>query len=169
MSSRSAPLSVPPSAPQFVEDFALALTQLGFNRMPARVFCLVLAAPEESLTARELAERLGVSPAAVSGAVRYLGRINLLRRFRRPGERVDRFGLGDEVWAPVFDAEIAAYGPLCELCARALDRGELSGLGAERVAETVAFLEFMTHEMSGLLERWRQTRDERRDRLAGGD
>ena len=35
----------PSTVPQFVEDFALALSQLGFPRMPARVFSLALAAP----------------------------------------------------------------------------------------------------------------------------
>lgn len=163
MAPSSAPL------PQFVEDFALALTGLGFARMPARVFCLALAAPEESLTAREIADRLGVSAAAVSGAVKYLGQINLLRRFRTPGERVDRFGLGDEVWAPVFEAEIAAYEPLRQICLQAIASGDLAGRGAERVGETTAFLAFMAEEMSGLLERWRDTRDDRRRRVAAGE
>jgi hypothetical protein len=144
--------------PQFVEDFALALTQFGFPRMPARVFSLAIAVPEESLTAREIAERLGVSAAAVSGAVRYLVNVKLIRRFRTPGERVDRFGLGPSVWEPMFAAEIAAYGPLGELCERALDGDQLTGLGRDRVAETRDFLRFMMGEMEGLLQRWRAGR-----------
>lgn len=151
----------PSKVPQFVEDFALALSQLGFPRMPARVFALAIAAPEESLTAREIADRLGVSAAAVSGAVRYLGTLNLIRRFRTPGERVDRFGLGDEVWEPVFAAEIAAYGPLTEMCERALDDGQLVGLGRTRVEETRDFLEFMTKEMGELVRRWHAERSRR--------
>jgi DNA-binding GntR family transcriptional regulator len=152
-------MSEPQQLPQFVEDFALALSQLGFPRMPARVFSLAIAAPEESLTAREIADRLGVSAAAVSGAVRYLGTLNLIRRFRTPGERVDRFGLGDEVWEPVFAAEIAAYGPLIALCAKALDDGDqLTGLGQERVAETRDFLRFMTGELTEMMQRWRAER-----------
>jgi hypothetical protein len=144
--------------PQFVEDFALALSELGFPRMPARVLSLAIAVPEESLTAREMAERLKVSPAAISGAVRYLGTLKLIRRFRTPGERVDRFGPGESVWEPVFAAEIATYGPLTEMCERALDGGELVGLGKERVAETRDFLRFMAGEMEELLQRWRAER-----------
>ena len=151
----------PPNVPQFVEDFALALSQLGFPRMPARVFSLALAAPEESLTAREIADRLGVSAAAVSGAVRYLGTLNLIRRFRTPGERVDRFGLGDEVWEPVFAAEIAAYGPLSDMCEQALQDGQLVGPGRDRVAETRDFLQFMTGEMGELVRRWHAERAKR--------
>jgi DNA-binding transcriptional regulator GbsR (MarR family) len=144
--------------PGFVEEFALMLADLGFPRMPARVFALVLAAPEESLTARELADRLQVSPAAISGAVRYLGTLSLVRRTRRTGERVDRFGLGDEVWAPVFEAELVAYRPLIQACERALEGGALTGNGAERVAETREFLEFMSVEMEQMLVRWRARR-----------
>jgi DNA-binding GntR family transcriptional regulator len=154
-------MSEPPQLPQFVEDFGLALSHLGIPRMPARVFALAIAAPEESLTAREIAERLSVSAAAVSGAVRYLAALNLIRRFRTPGERVDRFGLGNEVWEPVFTAEIAAYGPLSEMCERALEDGQLTGLGRERVAETRDFLEFMTVEMSDLIRRWHAERAKR--------
>lgn len=157
-------MSDQPTVPEFVEEFAGALTDLGFSRMPARVFCLLLSAPEDSLTAREIADRLGVSPAAVSGAVRYLGQISLVRRFRLRGERVDRFGLGDEVWAPVFEMELQAYGPLQQLCARAVAEGDVTDRGAERVAETAEFLSFMATEMAGLLERWRDTRDRRRSR-----
>ena len=40
--------------------------------MPARVFSALLATDSGRLTAAELAERLQISPAAVSGAVRYL-------------------------------------------------------------------------------------------------
>jgi DNA-binding transcriptional regulator GbsR (MarR family) len=144
--------------PPFVEEFASMLAELGFPRMPARVFTLVLAAPEESLTARELADRLQVSPAAISGAVRYLGTLNLIRRTRRTGERLDRFGLGEEVWAPVFEAELAAYKPLIASCVRALAGGELSGRGADRVGETREFLEFMSTELAAVMDRWRAQR-----------
>lgn len=153
-------------SPEFVEDFAVALNGLGFARMPSRVFALALSAPEESLTAREIAERLGVSAAAVSGAVKYLGQIGFIRRTRVPGERVDRFGVGAQIWEPVFEMEIMAYGPLREICLEAVESGDVSGLGADRVAETAAFLEFMSGEMTGLLERWREVRDERRRRLS---
>ena len=57
---------------RFVEDFALLLVDAGVPRMPARVFACVLADDAGALTAGELAERLQVSPAAISGAVRWL-------------------------------------------------------------------------------------------------
>jgi DNA-binding transcriptional regulator GbsR (MarR family) len=145
--------------PPFVEDFAVAMATIGFPRMPARVFALLLAAPEDSLTARELADRLEVSPAAISGAVRYLGQIDLVRRTRRTGERVDRFGLGDHIWEPVIHAELRAYGPLIELCSAALADQELGANGTRRVTQTRDFLAFMADELPQILERWRARRD----------
>ena len=50
------------------------LTAAGMPRMPARVMMALVGSPDEGYTAAELAERLGVSAAAVSGAVRYLSR-----------------------------------------------------------------------------------------------
>jgi DNA-binding transcriptional regulator GbsR (MarR family) len=144
--------------PRFVEDFAVAMATIGFPRMPARVFALLLAAPEETLTARDLAERLEVSPAAISGAVRYLAQIDLVRRTRRTGERVDRFGLGENIWEPVIHAELRAYGPLIELCTAAVASEELDENGRRRVAMTGEFLAFMADELPQMLERWRARR-----------
>ena len=67
----------------FVEHLALVFTDWGFPRMPSRVLITLMAADEEALTAAELAERLDVSPAAISGAVRYLIHIGMLQRCRR--------------------------------------------------------------------------------------
>jgi len=55
--------------------------------MPARVFACVLADDSGKLTAQELASRLQVSPAAVSGAVRYLPQARLLLGEDRPAGR----------------------------------------------------------------------------------
>ena len=60
----------------FVEQMAMFLTDWGFPRMPARVLMGLMAADEERLTAGELAKRLAVSPAAISGAVRYLQQLD---------------------------------------------------------------------------------------------
>ena len=56
---------------EFIEGFALMLNEAGMQRMAARVFGALLAAQSEGLTAKQIGEVLGVSPAAVSGAVGY--------------------------------------------------------------------------------------------------
>src|SRR5262245_47418683 len=83
---------------QFVEHMAMMLTEWGFPRMPARVLGSMMTADEDSLTAADLAERLGVSPAAISGAVRYLTHIGLISRVPVAGSRRDRYRLPDNPW-----------------------------------------------------------------------
>src|SRR5438067_2054440 len=83
---------------RFIEGFASALTEGGVPRMPARVFSTLLATDSGRLTAAELAERLRVSPAAISGAVRYLVQVNLVSREREPGARRDHYRLLNDLW-----------------------------------------------------------------------
>src|SRR5215211_9206123 len=70
---------------RFVERFALDLAEAGMPRMPARVFAAILSAHDGRCTAADLAGALRVSPAAVSGAVRYLAQLGLVRRERSRG------------------------------------------------------------------------------------
>lgn len=147
-----------PRRTEFAERLAGSLTQMGFPRMPARVFATLLAAPEETLTARELAGRLGVSAAAISGAVRYLGQFRMVERTRVPGDRVDRFGVGVNFWEHAIRAEAAAFRPLVEMFDEAL--GEIDfGVAKQRVEETRDFLAFYEAEVPRLLARWRETRE----------
>ena len=70
---------------QFVEKFAAVLTESGFPRMPARLFAALLASDSGTMTAPELAGLLRISPAAISGAVRYPTQVNLVSREHEPG------------------------------------------------------------------------------------
>jgi DNA-binding transcriptional regulator GbsR (MarR family) len=72
-----------------VERFAQTMEMSGMPRMAARVFAYVLAEDSDRYTAADLADGLRVSPAAVSGAVRYLVDARLLFREREPGTRSD--------------------------------------------------------------------------------
>ena len=72
---------------RFVEHFAAQLVEAGLPRMPARVFVALLASDAGVLTSVELGEQLRISPAAVSGAVRYLSQVRMVSREREPGSR----------------------------------------------------------------------------------
>jgi DNA-binding transcriptional regulator GbsR (MarR family) len=97
MTSNS-PAADDPAIARFVERFALTLLKTGLPRMPARVFAALLTAPDGRLTAAELAERLQVSPAAISGAVRYLTQVRMVGRERDPGGRRDDCRIYDDLW-----------------------------------------------------------------------
>ena len=85
-------------AARFVERFGAMLEEGGVPRMPARVFAALLATDSGRLTAAELAEQLRISPAAVSGAVRYLIQVGLVTREREPGSRRDVYALHHDLW-----------------------------------------------------------------------
>src|SRR5688572_25078815 len=86
---------------QFVEFMGRLLADWGLPRMASRVLFALMAEEERSLTAGDLAERLGVSPAAISGAVRYLIQISMVAREPVPGSRRDRYRLVDDTWYEV--------------------------------------------------------------------
>jgi DNA-binding transcriptional regulator GbsR (MarR family) len=140
---------------RFVEDFALLLGEGGVPRMPARVFACVLADDAARLTAGELAERLSVSPAAISGAVRYLVQVGMLVKGRAPGERRDHYRLGHDPWYELITQRTA----LLQRWQRGLSDG-IALLGPDRAAtqrlqETREFFGFLEEEMPALMERWR--------------
>jgi len=146
----------------FIERFASVLTDAGFARMPARIFTALLATDSGRLTAAELAEVLQVSPAAVSGAVRYLVQLNLVSREREPGTRRDRYRVHDDVW---YEAAVRRDQMLIRW--ESSLREGVAALGAEspagaRMAESLAFFEFMREELPSLLTRWHTRRAELR-------
>ncbi|WP_433273146.1 GbsR/MarR family transcriptional regulator [Actinosynnema sp. CS-041913] len=146
---------------RFIERFASAFAESGMPRMPARVFVALLASDSGSLTAAELADLLRVSPAAISGAIRYLTQVNLVSRERKTGSRRDVYRVYEDVWyEAIFRREQMMTrweSPLKE----GIDvLGPRSPAG-RRIAETLAFFEFIHRELPNLLERWRVHRDER--------
>jgi len=143
---------------KFVETFASAFVDAGVPRMPSRAFAAILASDAGRLTAAELSAQLQASPAAISGAVRYLIQVGLILRERDPGSRRDVYAVGDDAW---YEA-IVRRERLLELWSRAIREG-VDAVGPDtpagrRLAETLAFFEFLQAEMPALLERWRARR-----------
>jgi DNA-binding transcriptional regulator GbsR (MarR family) len=102
-----------------------------------------------------LAKLLHVSQAAISGAVRYLAQINLASREAEPGARREQYRVHSEVW---YEA-IASKDQVLDRCERTLREG-LDVVGrdtpaGERIAETLAFFEFLQTELPAMLDRWR--------------
>lgn len=139
---------------RFVERVAAEFTEMGMQRMSSRVFACILADDAGALTAAEVGERLHVSPAAVSGAVRYLGQIGLITREREPGSRRERYRIESDRWYQIF----AQREPMIRRVAQTLDTG-VGLMGAEtpagrRLAETAEFFTFLRDENSRLEQRW---------------
>ena len=140
---------------RFVERFALVLTEAGIPRMPARVFAVLLAIDEGKATAAGLASALHVSPAAISGAVRYLDQVGLIIKARDPGERRDHYEVSDDLWYEAY----ANRDKLLEQWATLLGEGAkivgLESKAGSRLDESRRFFDFMRGELPGLMDRWR--------------
>ncbi|WP_425832079.1 GbsR/MarR family transcriptional regulator [Streptomyces fractus] len=143
---------------RFVERFAAQLVEAGMGRMPSRVFAALLASDSGALTSAELGKQLQVSPAAVSGAVRYLTQQHMVSREREPGTRRDLFRVHSNQW---YEA-LTNRDSILERWEDALREG-VESLGADtpagrRIGETLAFFEFVQVELAALMERWREHR-----------
>ena len=144
---------------RFVEDFALLLVDAGVPRMPARVFACVLADDAGALTAGDLAERLQVSPAAISGAVRWLTQMHLLTRAREPGARRDHYRMRDDQWYEATVFKTAALRRFEDVLAEGVALVGADTPAGRRLEETQEFFAFFRAELPALLERFRATRD----------
>jgi hypothetical protein len=119
-------------------------------RMPARVFTALLAADAGRLTAADLAGRLGVSPAAVSGAVR------LVAATGEPGSRRLSYSVPDDVWAQLVEARDSVPA---RLSATLLGGVALLGAGTpagERLARSARYFDFVLAEVADADDRWRE-------------
>lgn len=144
---------------RFVERFALVLAESGIPRMPARVFSYVLVDDAERYTAAELCEGLGVSPAAVSGATRYLTQVGLLAKEREPGTRSDVFRIfDDDLWGMIFRQRMPVLERYEQAAAEGVALLKPGSPGARRMRETQEFYAFLRAEEPRLLERWSEHR-----------
>lgn len=149
----------PDAVSKFVESFAAQLVEAGMQRMPARVFAALLSSDAGTMTSAELGEQLRISPAAVSGAVRYLAQTHMVSREREPGSRRERYRVHGDQWYEALTNREAVI----KRWEGALREG-VASLGADtpagrRMAETLAFFEFVEGEVAAMMERWRVHRE----------
>ena len=87
----------------------------------------------EMVTAAELTGLLGASPAAISGAVRYLEQVGMIGRQREPGSRRDVYLLRNDLW---YEISLGQDQVLAHWANAAGDGAEI--LGPDTPADAVA-------------------------------
>jgi predicted ArsR family transcriptional regulator len=134
---------------------ASAFAEAGFPPMAANVLVALLTSERGALTADELAAELGASPAAVSGAVRYLVTVGMAARHRVPGERRYVY----ELPASWYGASVN-NGALYERLAIAAETaaGSLDGAAQDRVRDMVGFFRFIRARIPELVAEWEAQR-----------
>jgi DNA-binding transcriptional regulator GbsR (MarR family) len=142
----------------YIERFAAVLVAAGFPPMPARVFVALLVTDAGRLTAAELAAVLRISPAAVSGAVRYLIQIGMVHKERVPGSRRDYYRMPGGMWDSLIRQRDQVMTRWTALVREGIDLVGPGTRAGERLAEQAEFLEFTTKELSQILDRWQEYR-----------
>ena len=140
----------------FVERMGGALTTAGLARLPSRIFAALLADPDGRMTAAEIGSELHISPASVSGAVRYLDGVGMIRREREPGTRRDVFVVDDDAWRDTLLHADRVYAPMIAELDRALADLPADDPARRRIAISREFLGFVTQEMGAMSQRWQE-------------
>jgi DNA-binding transcriptional regulator GbsR (MarR family) len=142
------------------EQSAAVLTAAGMPKMPARVLMALTVAEDGGLTALDLGEVLGVSAAAISGAVRYLQSIAIVRRVAQPGSRRDRYEIPPNAWLAAFAHERPVYRALADLADAATKAiGDPATTAAARLDEMASFYRFLDARLPELMAEWEKRRE----------
>ena len=157
---RPASDEVPPTARPAVERMAETMVSGGMQRMAARTFAAVLCSRSGALTSAQLAEILRASPAAVSGSVRYLEQVEMIRRTRPAGSRRDLFVLTGDIWYEAFAHKGGMLEAWATTMADAADTVGRETPAGHRLAESEAFFAFIQVELPQLVERWKKEREQ---------
>lgn len=148
------PDEAPGSLPEFIEKFAAMLIVAGFPPMPARVFVALLVTDSGRLSAADLVDLLQISPAAVSGAVRYLTGVGLVHKERVPGTRREYYRMPGDVWHQVMLLRNQALTRWAALLKEGMDLVGAGSPAGRRMASHAGFFEFLAAEMPALMARW---------------
>ena len=148
-----------PEQRELIEEFGLLNEEMGGTRMAGRVagWLLISDPPVQSLT--EIAEGLGVSKAAVSGAARLLLQGRIVERVGEPGHR------GDYYRALPADPEGIIPLDHVHTMHRLIERGLRTVADRDQTQSNYAlmhdlleFTAFIEAELPALLVRWRERR-----------
>lgn len=155
-----------PTAPEGGEDQRVrqvehrlveVMSVAGFPRMMAMVLVSLFTSESGVLTVTELVDRLNVSPASISKAVRSLEHLHFIRRERGVRPRRERYVIDEDIWTGVWTARAEETGHWGTVIREAADTlGRTTPAGA-RLDEWGRFLRFLHGEMVQATERWHRS------------
>jgi len=144
----------------FVERMASSLHQAGLARVPSLVFSQLLVDDDGRMTSAELAEALHLSAGSISGAVKYLEQIGMMRRERVRGSRRDVYVVEDEDWHRALLRRDQVYAPMIAALTEGLTAVPVGTDAHQRILVTREFMSFINEEMSALADKWERRRQE---------
>lgn len=150
-----------PAVRAYVERFGTTLTEAGMPRLASRVFAQLLADDDGRMTAAQLTGALQVSPAAVSGAVRYLTQVSMIGKERERGSRRDVYVVHTDAWHEAILRRDHLMGQLASGMQQGLDAVGGVGTGpGQRLRLSIEFLDFVAVSMATMTTEWEQRKAE---------
>lgn len=144
-----------PAVSAYVERFGNTLTEAGMPRLASRVFARLLADDDGRMTAVELTESLQVSPAAVSGAVRYLTQVSMIGKERERGSRRDVYVVHTDAWHEAILRRDHLMGQLASAMQQGVDAvGGTGTAPGQRLRLSIEFLDFVGESMATMSTEW---------------
>jgi DNA-binding transcriptional regulator GbsR (MarR family) len=145
---------------QYIEHISRLLADWGFPRMAGRVLFVLMGSEERTLTAAELAERLDVSPAAISSALKYLVHLNMVTREPVPGSRRDRYRLADDSWYEVTTTKMDFLKVLADVSEHGVKAaGGPNTVAGARLASMRDFYLFVHENVPDILAKWKANKE----------
>ena len=139
------------------EQLALTLVGAGMQRMGARAIAAFLFSEEESLTAGDLAQELGVSAGSVSGAIKMVAQMGLIERIYVAGSRREHFRMRDNAWTTLYSRQHSVVTDVLD----AVEKG-VGAVGPGRAHDRLEYMRdfytFLINEAPVLVERFEQQR-----------
>ncbi|APU15411.1 MULTISPECIES: GbsR/MarR family transcriptional regulator [Actinoalloteichus] len=145
------------AARRHADRLAGLLDAAGFPRMPARTLMALLTSPSGELTAEQISKTLDVSPAAVSGAIRYLQSTHLVHTGSLRGTRRRVYSLAPN-WYTATLTRSSMYGELRELARASPPSLRPDTAAGQRVEEMADFYAFLNRKFPELLTEWNELR-----------
>ncbi|MFD1322013.1 GbsR/MarR family transcriptional regulator [Micromonospora sonneratiae] len=137
------------------ERLALALTQGGLQRMTARVLAALLFTDQDTLTAGELADVLGISSGSVSTSVKALTGVGLIEKVPAPGSRREHFRLREHAWATLMSGQNQLVKVMMDAAEEGIAATGPETPGGHRLAEMRDFYAYLWQELPELIDRWK--------------
>ena len=146
---------------EVMEHSAGVLIAAGFPKMPARVLMALTVTETAGLTAAELAERLDVSAAAISGAVRYLQTLGIVRRISQTGSRRDLYQMPSDWYALMVRNSPTNGGPAAPAAAGRGAAAAPDAPATERLRDMAGFYRFLQGRVPEIIAEWETVRAQR--------
>jgi DNA-binding transcriptional regulator GbsR (MarR family) len=141
------------------ERMALALAQGGLQKATARVLAAFLFAEQDSVTAGDLGEQLGISSGAVSGAIKMLSTVGLIERMPAPGSRREHYRLREGAWATLMSVQNGMLQAMFETADQGIGAVGEDSTPGRRLVEMRDFYAYLMRELPAVIDRWKAERD----------